>query len=184
LRTLRLATLVAGLIATAAAHAAQPVTLLLPVTYETPSSVLNKTKETCNLEDKLGRDIGGEFQRRAGEARTTGSPAAGVVARVFIVGGRTVGGGGWTGSKSLTLKVEMLQDGEVVRSRGFSSKSRGGFAGPFEGTCAILEGISETLAKDVVDWTGLQTDAKFDADLAMHARAKAAAASEAASDAK
>jgi hypothetical protein len=80
--------------------------------------------------------------------------------------------------------LKTLRLATFVTAGGFTRKSRGGFAGPFEGTCAILEGISETLAKDVVDWTGLQRDAKFDADLATHARAKAQSATEAASGAK
>jgi hypothetical protein len=120
------------------AHAAQPVSLLLPVSYEYATSVLNKTKESCKLQDKLATDIGGEIQKRAGRPGTaTGSE--GVTLRVTILGSGGIGGGGWTGSKSLTVRVEELTDGEPVRSRSFIRKSRGGFAGPFEGTCAILE---------------------------------------------
>ena len=156
------------------AHAAQPVSLLLPVTYESDTAVLHKTKESCQLEDKLARDIGGEFQRRAGEPRTVSS-TAGVVVRVSIMGSKGIGGGGWTGSKSLTVKAEQLKDGDVVRTRGFTGRSRGGLAGPFEGTCAILEGISETLAKDIVDWTGTETNASFDNDLAVRQAARAQA---------
>ncbi len=165
------------------AHAAQPVSLLLPVSYEYATSVLNKTKESCKLQDKLATDIGGEIQKRAGRPGTA-TAAEGVTLRVTILGSGGIGGGGWTGSKSLTVRVEELTDGEPVRSRSFIRKSRGGFAGPFEGTCAILEGISETLAKDIVDWSGTQTNAAFDNDLAQHALAKAQAAEQAASDAK
>jgi hypothetical protein len=184
LKTFRLATLVATLVAAAHAHAARPVSLLLPVAYQSEDSLLHKTKESCKIEDKLATDIGAEYQKRAGEPRTTVSAGTGVVVRVAIAGGVNVGGGGWTGSKSLNVKVEELSDGEVVRARSFSRKSRGGFAGPFEGTCAILEGISETLAQDIVDWSGTQTDARFDADAAARASAKAQAPAEAASDAK
>ena len=184
MKTHRIAALVATLVAVTHAHAAQPVSLLLPVTYQSEDSLLHKTREACKIEDKLAADIGAEYQKRAGEPRTTVSARTGVVVRVAIAGGVNVGGGGWTGSKSLNLKVEELLDGEVVRARGFSRKSRGGLAGPFEGTCAILEGISETLAKDIVDWTGTQTDAGFDADAAARASAKAQAPAEGASDAK
>ena len=183
-QTIRLAALVAALLAAAHAHAAQPVSLLLPVSYQTDDSLLHKTKETCKIEDKLGADIGAEYAKRAGGPRTTTTAATGVVVRVAIAGGVNVGGGGWTGSKSLRLQVEELLDGQVVRSRGFSRKSRGGFAGPFEGTCAILEEISGTLAKDIVDWTGTETNAAFDADVAARAQARAQAAEQPASDAK
>ena len=185
MKTLRPATLVAGLIAiTTQAQAAQPIWLLLPVTYEYESSVLHKAKESCKLDEKLGNDVAAELRKRAGEARTVSTAATGVVLRVELVGGNVLGGGGWTGSKSLTLKVQQLQDGEVVRQRGFSRKGRGGLAGPFEGTCGILEGLAEDLAKDVVDWSGTETNAAFDADLAARREAKAQAAAEAASDAK
>ena len=173
----------AALAFSALAHAAQPVSLLLPVSYDDNSNVLNKTKESCKLEDKLATDIGGEIARRAGRPGTA-TTTAGVVLRVSILGSRGIGGGGWTGSKTLTVKVDELMDGESVRTHSFTRKSRGGLAGPFEGTCAILEGISETLAKDVVDWAGIETNAAFDADLAQRALAKARAAEPAASDPK
>lgn len=177
------AVLAAASLAAVSARAAQPVSLLLPVAYEYDTSVLHKTKEACKLEDKLASDLGGELQKRAGQPRTT-STTAGVVVRVVILGSGGIGGGGWTGSKSLTVKAEELKDGELVRSRSFVRKSRGGLAGPFEGTCGILEGISETLAKEIVDWTGIETDAAFEADAAARARAKAQAAEASASDAK
>jgi hypothetical protein len=184
LKNFRLPTLVAGLIAAAPhAQAAQPISLLLPVTYEYETSVLHKAKESCKLDERLGNGIAAELQKRAGEPRTVSTAATGVVLHVELVGGNVLGGGGWTGSKSLTLKVQELQDGEVVRQRGFSRKGRGGLAGPFEGTCGILEGLADDLAKDIVDWSGVKTDAKFDADLAAHREAKAQAAAEAASDA-
>ncbi|MFL6698323.1 MAG: hypothetical protein ACJ8GJ_14265 [Vitreoscilla sp.] len=156
------------------ARAAQPVALLLPVTYEFDTSVLHKTKEACKLEDKLATDIGGQIQQRAGRPGTS-TTTTGVVVRVTIIGTGGIGGGGWTGSKSLTVRAEEFKDGDLVRARTFVRKSRGGLAGPFEGTCGILEGISETLAKDIVGWTGTETDAAFDADVAARALAKAQA---------
>ena len=186
--TFRTVLIATALAASGAARAAgEPVSLLLPVTYEFDTSVLHKTKETCKLEDKLTGSIGAEFQKRAGRPGTTAS-RDGVVLRVVILGTGGIGGGGWTGSKSLTVRTEELRNGQLVRSRGFTRKSRGGFAGPFEGTCGILEGIAETLATDIVDWSGTQTDAAFDTDVATRAAAAAQdaaqAAQAAASDAK
>jgi hypothetical protein len=162
-----------ALLACGLAQAGQPISLLTPVTYEYETSVLHKTKETCKLEDKLAGDLGGEILKRAGRPATT-TATTGVVLRVMITGSGGIGGGGWTGSKSLSVKAQQLRDGQVVRSRSFTRKSRGGLAGPFEGTCGILEGISETLAKDIVDWSGTETDAAFDADAARSAAAEAA----------
>ena len=178
LRTL----LLALALASSVARAAQPISLLLPVTYEFDTAVLHKTKEACKLEDKLASGIGGEIQKRAGRAGTV-TTTDGVVVRVTIVGSGGIGGGGWTGSKSLTVRAEELKDGDVVRMRTFIRKSRGGLAGPFEGTCGILEGITETLSQDIVGWTGTETDAAFDADVATRALAKAQAAEPAASTA-
>lgn len=184
-RTVLVATILAS--SAAARAAGEPISLLLPVTYEFDTSVLHKTKESCRLEDKLTSTIGAEFQKRAGRPGTTASQD-GVVLRVVIVGSGGIGGGGWTGSKSLTVRAEELRNGQLVRSRGFTRKGRGGFAGPFEGTCGILEGIAETLATDIVGWTGTQTDAAFDTDAATRAAAAAQdaaqAAQAAASDAK
>lgn len=172
--------LLAATLASGAAHAAQRVSLLLPVTYEFDTAVLHKTKEACKLEDKLASDIGGEIRKRTGRAGTV-TTTDGVVVRVKIVSSGGIGGGGWTGSKSLTVSAEELKDGDVVRMRTFIRKGRGGLAGPFEGTCGILEGLAETLAGDIVGWTGTETDAAFDADVAARALAKAQATEPAAS---
>lgn len=184
-RTVLLAAAVAS--SGGARAAGEPVSLLLPVAYEFDTGVLHKTKESCRLEEKLTSAIGAEFQKRAGRPGTTSSQD-GVVLRITIIGSGGVGGGGWTGSKSLTVRAEELKNGLLVRARGFTRKSRGGFAGPFEGTCGILEGIAETLATDIVGWSGTQTDAAFDTDAATRAAAvaqdAAQAAQAAASDAK
>ena len=160
---LRTSLVAAALVATAAARAAQPVSLLVPVTYEYSTSVLHKTKETCKLESNLETGIGSEIEKRAGRPGTV-STTAGVVLRVTIVGSGGIGGGGWTGAKSLAVRVEELQDGQVVRMRTFANHGRNGLLGAFEGTCGILEGLSGKLSKDIVDWTGTQTDAAFDVD--------------------
>ena len=177
-RTLR-ATLAATAFAIAGTAAAAPISLLVPVTYAEDSKVLNKTKDSCALEDKLAGAIGAEMHKAGGTAQTTTTPA-GIVLRVTILGSRGIGGGGWTGSKTLSVNAALLKDGLSVRNRNFMRKSRGGLAGPFEGTCAILEGIAETLGQDIVAWSGAGTDANFDADADAAARRSAEAAASAA----
>jgi len=178
--------LAAGAIAlalSAAALAGQPVALLTPVEYEAHAAVLHKTKDACKLDEIVQAALVDEYKKRSGPPAVM-SAMEGVVVHVTIVGSGGIGGGGWTGPKSLVVRAEELKDGQLVRSRGFRSSGRDGLLGAFEGTCTILEGLSRKVAKDLVAWTGVETDAAFDKDVAVRAAAAASAAEEAASDAK
>ena len=135
---------VALLAACAAAHA-DGIKLLTPVTYAAESSVVPKVREACKLEERLASDVGGAL------AGTTDS-TQGEVVRVSIVDVMGVGGGGWTGPKAISLKVDLLKDGKVERSTHLTRTTTGGAFGGFKGTCSMLERDSSVLGKDVAKW--------------------------------
>jgi hypothetical protein len=135
----------AALLAACAAAHADGVKLLTPVSYAAESSVVPKVREACKLEERLTADVGGQL------AGTTDS-TQGEVVRVSIVDVMGVGGGGWTGPKAISLRVELLKDGKVQRSTHLTRTTTGGAFGGFKGTCSMLERDSSVLGKDVAKW--------------------------------
>ena len=132
------------LAASAAAHA-DGVKLLTPVSYAAESSVVPKVREACKLEERLTEDVGSQL------AGTTDSTQGDVV-RVSIVDVMGVGGGGWTGPKAISIRVELLKDGKLERSTHLTRTTSGGAFGGFKGTCSMLERDSSVLGKDVAKW--------------------------------
>jgi hypothetical protein len=135
----------AALLAACAAAHADGIKLLTPVTYAAESSVVPKVRDACKLEERLTSDVGGAL------AGTTDS-TRGEVVRVSIVDVMGVGGGGWTGPKAISLKVDLLKDGKVERSTHLTRTTTGGAFGGFKGTCSMLERDSSVLGKDVAKW--------------------------------
>ncbi len=105
-----------------------------------------KVREACKLEDRLSADISSAL----GQPATTST--AGAVVRVSIVDVMGVGGGGWTGPKAISIRVELMKDGKVERSTHLTRTTTGGAFGGFKGTCSMLERDSNVLGKDVAKW--------------------------------
>jgi hypothetical protein len=140
--------LIAMLAATASAWA-DGVQLLTPVTYASESSVVPKVREACKVEERLATDVSGTL---GGSTTST----AGTVARVSILDVVGIGGGGWTGPKVLTIRVELLKDGKVEHTTQLTRTTTGGAFAGFKGTCSMLERDANTLAKDVANWVNNQ----------------------------
>jgi hypothetical protein len=66
-----------------------------------------------------------------------------------------VGGGSWSGSKSITIRADLLQNGKPIATKVLNRGSRGGAFGGMSGTCPIMERIAGALGRDTVGW--LQT---------------------------
>jgi len=139
------------LAACAAAHAADGAKLLIPVSYAAESSVVPKVREACKLEQRLAEDVGSQL------AGTTDSTQGDVV-RVSIVDVMGVGGGGWTGPKAVSIRVDLLKDGQVARSTHLTRTTTGGAFGGFMGTCSMLERDTKVLGKDVASWVASGSD--------------------------
>jgi hypothetical protein len=80
---------------------------------------------------------------------TTMSSDTGRILEVTIERVEGLGGSGWTGSKSLSLKARILVDGKVVHSTMSSYQSKGF---PFSTTCLILGHDSAHISKDIARW--------------------------------
>jgi len=139
-----------ALLAISASAWADGVQLLAPVTYAADSAVVPKVREACRLEDRLATDVGGAL---SGSTTST----SGEVVKVSIVDVMGLGGGGWTGPKAISIRVDLMKDGKIERSTHLTRTTTGGVFGGFKGTCSMLERDSATLGKDVAKWVASES---------------------------
>ena len=139
-----------ALLAISASAWADGVQLLTPVTYAADSAVVPKVREACRLEDRLATDVGGAL---SGSTTST----SGEVVKVSIVDVMGLGGGGWTGPKAISIRVDLMKDGKIERSTHLTRTTTGGVFGGFKGTCSMLERDSATLGKDVAKWVASES---------------------------
>jgi len=139
-----------ALLAISASAWADGVQLLTPVTYAADSAVVPKVREACKLEDRLAADVGGAL---SGSTTST----SGEVVKVSIVDVMGLGGGGWTGPKAISIRVDLMKDGKIERSTHLTRTTTGGVFGGFKGTCSMLERDSATLGKDVAKWVASES---------------------------
>ena len=139
-----------SLLAAACAATAQAASLaVLPVTVDPASQMPEAVRDECRLDYQLQSDLVTALQRYDSNVTTTTDASKGVALRVSITYVLGVGGGSWTGPKILAVKAEYLTDGKVD----FTAKMRrrSGMGG-FRGTCALLDGASRGLAKNLAKW--------------------------------
>jgi len=66
----------------------------------------------------------------------------------------------------VSIRVDLLKDGQVTRSTHLTRTTTGGAFGGFMGTCSMLERDTKVLGKDVASWVasgndgGSRTDGK------------------------
>jgi hypothetical protein len=76
----------------------------------------------------------------------------GKVLKVTIVNVVGVGGGAYSGPKSMTVRADLLQSGKVIATTTKERTSGGGAFGGMKGTCAIFGRVAKTLGSDVATW--------------------------------
>lgn len=139
------------------AFAADRVVLLAPVTYTQDSSIVQKVKDECRPEEQVARAMSSALNKKYGGGSPISSETEANGAQVMrmqvshVLG---VGGGGWSGPKAITVQVELLENGKVVRKTRANRWSTGGMWGGFKGTCSILDRCAVALAKDLSRWAG------------------------------
>ncbi len=130
--------------------AAQAAPMLLsPVRYDPAASVPDKVREECRIDFQLESEISNALARRfkLPSGKTTSTDGETVRATITYVLGTAAGS--WSGPKSITILVELLNNGKVERS---TKLHRTSLPFGFRGTCAILDRDARSLGKDVVKW--------------------------------
>jgi hypothetical protein len=129
------------------------LTIQSPAVYDKDAAVNEKVKKECRVEQRVADDVQ-SAARGSFDITTAASPgSAGKVLWLTITDVGGVGGGTWSGPKSISLAGTLMDDGKVIGTFHARRTSSGGFwASGFISTCGILARDAKALGKDVHGW--------------------------------
>ena len=137
------------------AQAKETLRVQVTAVFDEQTPIEPSVKDQCAVDRVLGNHV---FQKVAdkypGTLQVT-DPAKmekGKVLKLTVLSVQGIGGGGWTGAKAVTIRADLVQDGEVVQTVVKREHSRGGVFGGMRGTCSILEIVAESLGRQVATW--------------------------------
>ena len=128
------------------------VQIQTPVLFASDAAFVDHVRKECGIDRVLSDFVLKEAREKLADVkavtevtRVTAEPYV----RITVNSAIGVGGGGWSGPKSMGIRVDLLEGGRLVARKNFRDSGRGG---PFSGTCKILASVSENLANDLTDW--------------------------------
>ena len=140
----------------AQASSADEKIIVVPAILDANAPIAVSVQAECSVETSVGNQIFQNVQERIPGAEQSQNPGqagpTSVVLKVTILSVRGVGGGGWSGSKSIAICVDLLRNAQVIETKTLTRNSRGGVWGGMSGTCAIMDRIAAALGRDVADW--------------------------------
>jgi hypothetical protein len=160
--TIRLEKLAAALLATCAfgVQAQEKLLVQVPALLDAGAPITESVRRDCDVEGKVGEHVFEKVGAKVPTAERLADPRKAGGARllkVTIINVLGVGGGAWSGSKAITIRVDLEQNSKVHASKVLTRQSGGGAFGGMKGTCSIMERIAVALGSDVASWvpTGL-----------------------------
>lgn len=145
----------AGALAFAGASMAQEkFAVLVPAVLDPNAPIGEAVKRECGVESKVGTEVYARVAERY-PAEQVASPAqAGdrLTLKVTLLSVVGHGGGGWSGTKAIAIRADLLRDSKVIATRTLNRQSGGGAFGGLTGTCAIMDRIAVALGRDVAAW--------------------------------
>jgi len=135
------------------ASAAERLYLEAPVQFAPNALVMSRAKSECDIEKHLADDAEAGINKRYGhvELAAKGQNVGNdKVVKLTIVALEGLGGGSWTGSKSMTVLAELKRGEDVLAAKVFTRASRG--ANIFAGTCSLFENVTDALGSDIGKW--------------------------------
>lgn len=157
--------LLAGALALAGvtgAHAADRFLVQIPATLDASAPIATSVRNECHVEALVGQHVFAQVARRWPATESVLSlPEQGTDRglRLTLVSVLGAGGGAWSGPKSMSLRVDVVQGGKPLRSTVLTRQSAGGLMGGMSGTCPIMERIAVALGRDVATWLQRSSDA-------------------------
>lgn len=135
-----------------ASHGAGVLNIPTP-TFSASSGANDNVKSECELPQKLSTFIkesakGNYDEVNVGDAAT----ATGRTLKIEFTNVLGVGGGAWSGPKSVTIQGTLAEGDKVIGTFLGRRTSTGGAFGGFKGTCAIIGRCVKTLGSDVGNW--------------------------------
>jgi len=150
-----------------AAHAA-PVSMLNPVPYADSAIIAGKIKRECTIDVQLADAIKKSAAEGGREVVFVPSPLTGAQGEVLKleITDAVSEGNAWMGHhKSVTVRGALLRDGTQVAGFVGRRDSRGGFMGPYKGSCSVLERTVDAIGEDVAGWLAAPQDGATLGDL-------------------
>lgn len=130
--------------------------IVVPAVLDPSAPIAVSVQAECSVETSVGNQIFQNVQERIPGAVQSLNPGqvepTSIVLKVTILSVRGVGGGGWSGSKSIAIRADLLQNTQVIGTKTLTRNSRGGVWGGVSGTCAIMDRIAAALGRDVAGW--------------------------------
>jgi hypothetical protein len=159
------------------ASAADRLLVQVPAILEPGAPIAEAVRAECAVDKLVGHHVFDQVALHAPAAEPVvtlihDGPESFLKLSILSVHG--VGGGSWSGAKSMTLRVQLLEKGRHVAMTVVQRNSRGGPLGGVSGTCAIMERIAVALGRDVAKWLPTAFAARDAARTAASAAAPAA----------
>lgn len=142
-------------LACAGAHAAGPVYLETPVTYAQGAGIVEKVKEECKPDEMFAREASPFFAKISegdGTIAAANAPRDATRVQVQITHVLGVGGGAWSGPKSMSIQATLIENGKPTQTTKLTRTTTGGAFGGFKGTCSLIERCAKALGKDLATW--------------------------------
>lgn len=132
-----------------------------PASIDPSAEVVNDVKVECGIERSLSEQAFERLRESVAGVRQTALEdrvASEPFLKLTIQYVYAASGGSWSGPKSIGLRADLLLKDEVVATQEFRQSSIGGLAGPFSGTCAIIERITKGLGEELAEWLPTVTE--------------------------
>lgn len=146
--------IVASFLLTSSAFADEAVKILVPAILPSDTPIAAAVKKECAVPEKIGESIYLAVKQSFKNAEKVYSAEStdGYLVKSTLLNVYGAGGGGWSGSKAVSMRIEILKGGAVVKSTVLQRGSTGGVFGGLSGTCKIMERIEKALGNDSVKW--------------------------------
>lgn len=143
-----------ALAAPLACSAADALLVQVPAVLEPGAPIAESVRAQCGVERAVGTHVFTAVSARVPDAQPIADPkqaaASAKVVRLSLVSVLGVGGGRYSGRKSITVRAELVQDGKVLATR-VATRGTGMF-GMIAGTCDLMEKIAGALGNDLSVW--------------------------------
>ena len=140
---------------------ADTVTISKSTPFAEDSGATDSVREECAFETRLPNYIKKAAKKRV-DIEISAEPLDGAEGKVLFLETTKVfalGGGGYSGSKSVTVSGELKENGEVI---GSLTARRHTMFDMMPGTCSILKRVAKKLGGDIAAWLAQPTmDAKL-----------------------
>ena len=140
---------------------ADTVTISASTPFAEDSGASSQVRNECEFENRLPNYIKKAAKKRV-DIEMSADPLDSAQGRVLFLETTKVfapGGGGYSGSKSVTVVGELKENGEVI---GSLTARRHTMFGMMPGTCSILKRVAKKLGQDIAIWLAEPTmDAKL-----------------------